>query len=317
MVIKHTELLQCLWKLLSKVCEVFGRAMSEMSEEEIPRSIEQMPQELFVELVQLTCRQPWLVRRSKELYETVGVCDDSDQRALVLDLISRFHFRTAEEYLVDRREIASVIADCWGCLPENTMLIALQDNACADSTSAVVQQFKGPLAEYADWKTHNFISQLGEVVARIEDGMNIVIVDDFCGSGGTISKKVLWLKEKLSEAGKEAPIRVAVASAMEQSQTVICPIVDDYFAVHWLRRGISDHYSGQDQSDALEQMEALESKLADKYGNKKLDDYRFGWQQSEALCYLDGENPPNNNFPIFWWRKLRPNADWETLLPRV
>ena len=289
----------------------------DQEEGEIPRAIEKMSPELFHELLQLSSQQPWLTRRGAELYETVGICDNADQRKLVMDLISRFHFRSAEEYLEDRRKMAEIIIKRWECLPDNTMLIAVQDNGCADSSSAVVQQFKGPLAEHAEWKTHNFISHLGEVVGRIRDGMGIVIVDDFCGSGETISKKVHWLNQELAKAGKSAPIRVAVASAMEQSRSVLEPIVTDYFAVHWLKRGIRDHFKGHDQADAIAHMQALEDKLAERYNNKKIEKYRFGWRQSEALCYLDGENPPNNNFPLFWWRKLKPDNGWKTLLPRV
>ncbi|MEP3676147.1 phosphoribosyltransferase [Sulfitobacter sp.] len=288
-----------------------------MTAEELPRAKEAMSRDLFALLMQLTSEQRWLVRRSQELYDVVAVCDDEKQKKLIVDLISRFHFRSAQEYLEDRRNIAIKISQDWGCIPTNTMLIALQDNACADSSSAAVQQFKGPLAEYADWKTHNFISSLSEVVQRAKDGSNIIIVDDFCGSGETISKKVLWLREKLQEAGKSVSLRVAVASSMEQSKGVICPLVEDFYSVHWLKKGIRDFYSGQDAVDAVELMEAIESKLGDRYGSKKLKDYKFGWKQSEALCYLEGENPPNNNFPIFWWRKAKPNSDRTTLLPRV
>ncbi|MDP2582293.1 hypothetical protein Q8W37_20320 [Shimia thalassica] len=288
-----------------------------MADEEIPRASEAMSRELFGTLVQLTRQQPWLIQRSEELYDTVSVCDDEAQTNLIVDLISRFHFRSAQQNLEDRREIASKISKDWGCVPENTMLIALQDNACADSTSAAVQQLKGPLAAYAEWKTHNFISSLGEVVDRAKEDSIIVIVDDFCGSGETISKKVKWLREKLVEAGKNAIIGVAVSSAMEQSKDVICPFVDEFFAVHWLKKGIRDHYSGQSAMDAIALMESIEGKLGDRYGSKKLEKYKFGWKQSEALCYLEGENPPNNNFPIFWWRKLKSNADRTALLPRV
>ncbi|WP_152455518.1 phosphoribosyltransferase [Roseivivax sp. THAF40] len=288
-----------------------------MADDEILRAKETMTRDMFGMLMQLTTQQPWLTRRSEELYDTLAVCDDEGQKNLIVDLISRFHFRSAQQYLEDRRSIASKISRDWKCLPTNTMLIALQDNGCADSSSAAVQQFKGPLAEYADWKTHNFISSLREVVDRTKDGSNIIIVDDFCGSGETISKKVLWLREKLQQAGKSASLFVAVGSSMEQSKEVICPLVKDFYSVHWLKKGICDFYSGQDSVNAVKLMESIEEELADRYGNKKIKDYAFGWRRSEALCYLEGENPPNNNFPIFWWRKVKPNLDRTALLPRV
>lgn len=276
-----------------------------------------MSRDLFGTLMQLTVTQPWLVRRSRELFDTVAVCEDEDQKALVVDLISRFHFRSVQNYLDDLRKIATKIAEDWGCLPENTLIIALQDNACADSTSMVVQQLKGPLAEYGEWKTGNFITRLADAIERTQDGTQIVIVDDFCGSGGSISKKVIWLIEKLADAGKAAIIRVAVGSSMEQSKTAICPLVEDFFSVHWLQKGIRGYYLDQDQIDAIARMEAIEEKLAERSSGKKIETYKFGWMQSEALFYLEGGNPPNNNFPVFWWRKLKPSVNHTPLLPRV
>ncbi len=276
-----------------------------------------MSRELFGTLFKLTSEQPWLVRRATELYDTVTLCETDDQKKLLVDLISRFHFRSAQNHIDDLRAIASKISDGWKCSPEDTILVALEDRALADSTAMLVQQLKGPLAELGNWKTGNFISRLREGVERAKDGSNIVIVDDFSGSGKTIADKVAWLKKELVEAEKDASIRVAVGSAMEQSKELISPIVYDFYAVHWLSKGLHGHYQNDELVEAIATMELIEGKLSVRHGQKKIQDYSFGWRKSEALYYLDGGNPPNNNFPIFWWPTLKNKKPLKTLLPRV
>lgn len=286
-------------------------------DQEIPRSNEHMSRDVFATLLDLTNKQPWLVRRSRQLFDTVGLCATEAEKELLIDLISRFHFRSVQNHLDDLRALAEKIVHDWGCLPENTILVALEDRELADSSAMLVQQLKGPLAELGAWKTGNFLSQLGEVVRRAKNGSTIVFVDDFCGSGESIQKKVLWLRNELQSAGKEAIIRVAVGSSMNQSKSIIQPVVDDFYSVHWLAKGLDDYYQDKELAEAVATMRGIEDKLGERHGRKKLSDYSFGWKQSEALFYLEGGNPPNNNFPVFWWPKLKPAHDRETLLPRV
>jgi hypothetical protein len=288
-----------------------------MTDVEIPRADEQMSRELFGTIFELSAQQPWLLRRSKELYDTIVLCENEDQKNLLVNLISRFHFRSAQSHLDDLRGLASKIAIDWNCSPEDTTLVALENGECADSSGMLVQQMKGPLAEHGSWKTGNFISRIGDVVDRAKDGSNIVFVDDFCGSGTSISKKVTWLNNKLSEVGKSASIRVAVGTSMEQSRDLITPMVVDFYSVHWLGKGLNGHFKEQELIDAIANMEAIEDKLSDRHGAKRIKNFSFGWGRSEALFYLEGGNPPNNNFPIFWWPKLKPDRNRLTILPRV
>lgn len=288
-----------------------------MMDQEIPRSNEHISRDVFATLFNLTNKQPWLVRRSRELFDTVGLCTTESERELLIDLISRFHFRSVQNHLDDLRALAAKITNDWKCLPENTILVALEDRELADSSAMLVQQLKGPLAELGAWKTGNFISQLGEVVRRTKNGSIVVFVDDFCGSGESIYKKVVWLRNELISAGKTATIRVAVGSSMEQSKDIILPVVDDFYSVHWLAKGLNDYFRDTELTEAVATMRGIEDKLGERHGKKKLSDYSFGWKQSEALFYLEGGNPPNNNFPVFWWPKLRPARDRATLLPRV
>ncbi|MFH5774393.1 hypothetical protein ACHFJ0_09065 [Paracoccus sp. NGMCC 1.201697] len=283
--------------------------------------IDRLPNQIsrndFGLLLELTLRHPWLIRKSSAFYDLLSVCESEREASLVLDLVSRINFFTPNDQLDARRRICDKITKEWSLTQVETQIIAINDRELADSSSAYVQQMKGVFAETCGWKTPNFINGLGAAVERVADGKAIVVVDDFCGSGESVSGKVDWIKKKLDEQKKTCRIYVAVAAAMEQSKNAIEPLVDSYFAVTWLKRGISDYLSDPELTAAFTDMKRLESILHKRYGRKKLQDYSFGWRASEALYYSEGDNPPNNNFPLFWWPRLNTGPERDVLIPRI
>ncbi|MGO4909969.1 phosphoribosyltransferase family protein [Pseudorhodobacter sp. W20_MBD10_FR17] len=288
-----------------------------MAETDLDRSSQVMGRDVFASLMSLSMKHTWLIARSKELFDILELCKSDQEKDLVVDLLGRFHFCSASTHLENLRQLSGQIVTSWGCQPTNSHIVALQDGECADSSSMIVQQLKAPFADLGEWKTHNFLNQLNAAVARSKNGDNIVIVDDFAGSGTSIGKKAEWLRAALKAAGKTASIRVAVSAAMHHSKKAIEEHVDEYHAINWLSKGISDSFTGGDLASATAAMERLETTLGNKNGNKKLDHYRFGYRRSEALYYLEGSNPPNNNFPIFWWPVLKPKRARNPLLRRV
>jgi hypothetical protein len=288
-----------------------------MKDTQLERSPEVMGRDTFASLMSLSRKHTWLIPRSKELFDILELCETDYEKDLIVDLLGRFHFCSASRHLENLSRISDQIVKQWSCTPLNSHIVALEDGELADSSSMIVQQLKQPLALLADWKTHNFLNKLGAVVARANTGDNIVIVDDFAGSGTSIGGKVTWLRAELAALGKSATVRVAVTSAMHHSKLAIEPLVDEYFSINWLPKGISEHFTGGELASATAAMERLEAALGPKIGRKKLASYNFGYKRSESLYYLEGSNPPNNNFPIFWWPLLKPKKPRNPLLRRV
>jgi hypothetical protein len=273
--------------------------------------------ETFEQMMHSTLLQPWLVRKSGAFFDVLELCESEAEKDLVLKLISKIHFSTPNDQLNYRREIAKFVTGTLKLSEANTIFLALNDTELADSSSAFVQQMKGVLAEIGGWRTPAFVDKLSSAVSRAKQDSAIVVVDDFSGSGGSISGKIAWLRKELAKAKISCKIFVVVASAMERSKLEIEPLVDQYHAVNWLSRGLSDLLVGHELEQAKEVMIKLESKLQKKSSGKQLADYTFGWRKSETLYYLEGDNPPNNNFPLLWWPKLKGGVRRDPLLPRI
>ena len=69
--------------------------------------------------------------------------------------------------------------------------------------------------------------------------------------------------------------------------------------------------------DAIKNMLALEGKLATQINETQLCDHSLGYGNAESLFAIQGANPPNNNFPIFWWKRYADDKERKTLLNRV
>lgn len=283
----------------------------------VERSFEVMSEPNFSEILRLTMKSRWLESKSNAVNEILGICTTPEQRSLVASMIERFHYATPNDQLNYRKSIARHIVETLEIPPSHAIIIALNDRELADSSSSYVQQMKGVLAEYDGWKSGNFVDKLGSAVAAAGDGKSIIIVDDFSGSGDTIANKSMWLRAKLEASGKACNIFVAVASAMESSKEKISPLVEDYYAVNWLKKGLTDLYKGEEAVSMSLAMEKLEESLKTKSNGKNIRDYTFGWRRSESTYFLEGDNPPNNNFPIFWWPQLKGGARRNRLTPRI
>lgn len=288
-----------------------------MSRENSRLSEHTLPEARLAVLVELAQKQTWLSRKSGVLTNTAALCENDEEFDLLVDLLSRFHFCTPNDHLENLREIADTIVNKWKCLPSDTRITSLNNGERSDSSDMVAYQLKGILAELDTWHTHNFLNKLREAVVTVPNGGNIVIVDDFAGSGKSISDKVEWLRKELEAIDKAAKIFVALGTSMDAGKSKIEPVVDGCFIVNILSKGITDHYKDDELTAATSCMMRLETTLAKTSGRKKLVDYSFGYKQSETLYYADGLNPPNNNFPLFWWSKLKHIGKINPILPRV
>lgn len=288
-----------------------------MPSDELDRSDFQMNRELFAAIFKLGVEHSWLRDKANELHELLVMCTGEGEKELITDLLARFHYTSASDHLAKVATLAKQIAEIWQCDPKNTHIVALENGELSDSSNRASYDLKAPLAYYEGWSNRKFVSRLGDVVDAAKAGGTVVVVDDFVGSGGSIEKKVNWLRPRLEAASKNVEIKVGVVSAMMQSRERVEAVCKEYYAVEWLSRGISDHYSGAELENSKAYMERIESELAPRDGNFHLDKFRFGWEKSEALFFTEGANPPNNNFPVFWWRHLKPKKKRKPILRRI
>lgn len=288
-----------------------------MKNEEVGRSVTLIDRDQFNEMTKLIQKQTWLAKRAKALFDTVTLCQSPNESMLILDLLDRFTFESEQGLKESIEEIARVISCDWRCDPKRTIITSTNNGEFSDSSDMMAYRLKSALANYEDWMTHNFINKLGEALTATPSGGMLILVDDFSGTGTSIKKKIEWLSDQMIETGKTVEIRIAVATAMKTACDEFSQAGLTFHIVKMLKKGISDHYAGEELKTCSEAMQRLESELSKKFRNKKLRDYSFGYKSSEALYYAEGLNPPNNNFPVFWWPFLKGKQKRDTVLRRI
>jgi hypothetical protein len=261
--------------------------------------------------------QPWLESRQDELLETLQLCSNMKEVSLLCDLLHRFTYLSGAGLGRAIQKLGEAIAKDWELCPQATKLVAINRSDFADSSPALLWQLKPVMAGLGDWNTTHFVIKMADAVARAADGDTIVLVDEFAGTGGTLANAIKWLQGKLSESGKAVKVAAGVLAAMEGSRLVVEATGAQFFSVYWLKRGISDHYTGQDLIEATLNMERLEALLEPEFRNQKLKKFNFGYKRSESIYYFENGNPPNNVFPIFWWPALLGKRQRRPLLRRV
>jgi hypothetical protein len=89
---------------------------------------------------------------------------------------------------------------------------------------------------------------------------------------------------------------------------------DSVYAVHTLKKGISEAYPAETVPGKVALMEQIEGGLSKTSSRGKLSKHSLGYKKSEALYSRYEGNTPNNVFPVFWWEKNLAEIERERLL---
>ena len=182
-----------------------------------------------------------------------------------------------------------------------------------------MQMLKPELTTYG-WKKCELLDRLGDCPKKITSYPNVVVIDEFVGTGKTMLSRLSDLKRRCDQslASRFTPanysVRVCVLAIMEEGLNAIRSEGFEVFGANLLKKGISAYLTGEALRSAVKRMLRLESRLAEVVDGQRLQN--FGWGHSEALYGMEQGNAPNNVFPIFWWRKLRGGKARQTLLKR-
>jgi hypothetical protein len=173
-----------------------------MVEKSIPRAPELMNHSDFKDLLDLNLECPWIRSESDGLIELWNLCSKAEQRKLVGSLIRQFELVDSSKLKNYGEQIASMILNDWGAKHNKTRVVAVSDKSEADGSQAVLQSLKNKFASFDGWSEKCFINDLREAVNVAQDSWNIILIDDFIGTGKTIRRKVEWYLEELIKAKK-------------------------------------------------------------------------------------------------------------------
>lgn len=267
----------------------------------LPRSTVKLSRNVFSMILNLTERQPWLKEKQPALLELIDDCSKHEQQLLICELLERFTFLDGRQLSTAIQAIADYIQSTLALTGKNCAISGSDNGRHADSSHMVVYALKSAQWQSSDWNTSSFVSSLKDLSAEAAKG-NLVLVDEFIGTGGTAEKKVKWLKAQLASQGASPRIFFAAVAGMEAGINRLAPQVDGVFAAHILRRGISDYYQPPKADENITDMKLLETDTLSSEGKRgMLSNHSLGYKGSESLYSRVDGNTPNNVFPIFWW----------------
>lgn len=270
----------------------------------------------FHAIIRLSLKQRWLLKKEEELKALLEELRDEEKKDFIISLLENFDYLDSDIVYHLIKDIAEYIIDGSSFEEERTQLLSMTYDDEADSGQKILDQLKMPLFRegWSDFKTVNVF---GKSVKNYKKGRNqIVIVDEFIGSGQTVINRVDYLTKNLPGDFEYvvcvmAGMKHSIDKLLQDGYKIFCPLQ--------LHRGISDYYDGDERERRISLMRRIEDEnLAEKIKNKFLNDYILGYGQAESLYSLEGANgnTPNSVFPIFWWKLNRENSPRKTLLTR-
>lgn len=273
----------------------------------------QYTKDSYAKLMKLYAKQKWLLEKSTSLEELIKFC--GEETDLIFSLLEKFTNLDDTILNLYLQEISNHIINDSGFIESTSQIVAMTFNEEADSGQKTLDQIKIPLFKNG-WKNLKTVNTIGKCTKQYKEGKTqIIIIDEFIGSGKTVKTQVAWIKKNVSGPVEIlccfiAGIKESIELLTSEGINIFCPLQLD--------KGISGHYKDEALIDAKQIMFFLESKLAATINGKNLSDYTFGYGEAEALLSMQGcnGNTPNSVFPIFWWLQDENYKERHTLLTR-
>ncbi|RRO04469.1 hypothetical protein [Pectobacterium aquaticum] len=277
-----------------------------------------MKRDIFRILFTLTNKQPWLIDNPDTLeYLLFEECKNDAARELLIDLVNRFEFIDNERYQELMRQIALEIVTEPEIHEKSTLISAMSIGDDADSGQAIIYSLK-PLLQEQNWANHKAINdamQACKTFRRNAQLRDIILVDEFVGSGKTVIGRVETIQRQFREANlDDVKIIVKVLAGTDEGIKRIKSKNIDITSQITISRGISDFYK-DDSSEKIKLMIDLEKILSKEYNGRAMPSMGYG--EAEALYYRKNINLPNSVFPIFWWAEYENKKNRRTLLVRA
>jgi hypothetical protein len=265
----------------------------------------------FKKLFHLCKERDWLARKQDELLALWNLCDLEQQRDLIQTLLMEYRHINSAELTDVGEQVARHIEQAWALQPSNTKVVAISDDSSADGSQVFLQSIKNKF-QHDNWTESHFVNSLPVATFEAMHEDNLVLVDDFIGTGLTVERKINWMLARLHQREMHGVKLYLVAIAgMDFARPRIDQLNIAYYSPNWLKKGISERFEGQDRKNAVMWMKHLEGKLN---CGKQMS---LGFMGSESLYALEAFNVPNNVFPVFWYPTLKNNLKRLTLFRRL
>lgn len=278
-----------------------------------------MTRETFKLMYHLSKAQPWLDDNTDALEELLyETCDSDEKRTLIIELISRFKYISNDCFSALLNKLAHKIVTDPSLTEHNTQIVSISADSNADSGQAVLYGLKYNF-EKLGWRNHGTANLFGKAYStykRNNKYKDIVLVDEFVGSGRTVISRVEEIERVFKSNGvDDFSIKVKVITSTEMGLQSIRNKGIDVESLITINKGISDHYPDEKVNDLINIMLELEDILSNTYQQKEMPSLGYG--KAESLYTRQQTNTPNSVFPIFWWPFLKDGNERKTILIRA
>lgn len=264
----------------------------------------------------------WLQDREyqKGLLDLWGLCKSEEYKLLVENLLKRLtHLDSYSMNELAYKLIDQI--DQWEFNSEDTMILATSNGEEIDGSIYGLQILKNKLDSNKGWSERNLVPNFNASLNYLKgkDNKNIIIFDDFVGSGKTIVKKYKEFDDLVKSYNiKVRSIRIMSYVSMQSGLLYVNKEVGEkFFSPLVLKKGITDYEVSPKKEVDISNMISLEKNLQKKLLGLHLKDFELGFGRSETLYQIYGNNCSNNVFPIFWWPKLHGGKVRNTLFKRL
>jgi hypothetical protein len=256
-----------------------------------------LSRELVNSLTSLYIDHSWLGEKSNELIELMDFSDSIEQQQVLLKLLRLFEYLTPKRYQDCLATLAAQIHDVWALREENTMLVSSSADEEADSGQVILYDLRTQLTNRG-WRQTVTVNVFGKAQRRIADRPNVILIDEFLGTGRSLIGRIQELQRHFSARGVAGyKIIPCVIAAMEFGKTNVKQTVGyDVYSVKTCQKGISDLFPEAERAGAKDTMLVLEAKLARIFAGSTLPS--FGDGESESVYGRFGGNCPIENYVI-------------------
>ncbi|UXV22128.1 hypothetical protein N4P55_12470 [Pseudomonas fluorescens] len=281
-----------------------------------------MDKESFILVSKLVLKQPWLIPKLDDLSEILfSECAEEASRSLIYELLDRFLYVDSAMHHSHMVELALEIASEPGISDENTQIVAMSADWNADSSLEIIYSLK-PLMESHGWRKHSLVNRFTHALKTFnsKNQNNIILVDDFVGSGQTVLGRIKTIKTQFDGAGvKNYSIRVKVLASTQLGMDNLVAAGVNVTAQKILKKGIDDYYEPDAAAEHRDRMRELESLLSLNYihGEEVRDMPSLGYNEAQATYCRENANTPNSVFPVFWWPFSVSGAERKVILIRA
>src|SRR6185503_3159562 len=141
--------------------------------------------------------------------------------------------------------VATYVVDEWKLSGTSTVISATCDNSRPDGSQAFLQSIKNKFSHLDSWGEDCFHNRIAVSANIVNDNTNVVLVDDFIGTGKTISGRLDWYRKTTAKRGiKNLKYFLVGLAAMEAAKSRLDDLDVPYAAAVWLSKGITDHLAG-------------------------------------------------------------------------